>query len=244
MNKATRNMWIVVLCLCLGVLMGAAAGEDSTDSQHEAVAEASDEMDLVVVEEAPPEAKEERAEAKPSKTAVWIPGYWRWDRPGRRYIWVPGVWREPPEGLVWHPGHWDKTDTGWVWIGGHWGKPEGNGLVVLKAAPPPVKVETKPSRPGPDYVWVGGYWRWSGTKYVWQSGRWQRPSASGKVWVAGRYVRRPHGYVYVSGHWDKAVKARVVPAPRVRRPVPPKPPRRPVPPRPPRLPRRPPRPRR
>ena len=72
MNNATRNSWIVVLCLGLAALMGAALAEDSADSEHEAVAEASDEMDLVVVEEAPPEAQEEQAEAKPSKTAVWL----------------------------------------------------------------------------------------------------------------------------------------------------------------------------
>jgi len=242
---------VVLLGLVLACGVPACAEEDlkqedktALTTDHEAVAEAGDDMDLAVVEQEPPEDQTEEVDeaAKPSATAVWIPGYWRWDKAAKQYVWVGGLWREPPPGLVWHPGHWKKTASGWAWIAGHWGKPGEKDLVIVKSAPPPVKVETKPAQPGPGYVWASGHWRWNGTKYVWVSGTWQKPATSKAVWVKGHYVRRPGGYTYVPGHWDHAPRARVVVPPKAKRIAPRlKPPKRPRP-LPPRRPlRRPPR---
>jgi hypothetical protein len=73
--------------------------------------------------------------------------------------------------------------------------------VVVKLKPPALKVEKRPSRPGPDYVWVGGYHRWDGNAYVWEPGKWERPPHEHAVWVAPRWEHRHDGYVFVEGRW-------------------------------------------
>ena len=73
--------------------------------------------------------------------------------------------------------------------------------VVVRIAPPPPIVEHRPVRPGPAYVWTGGYHRWDGARYVWVPGRWAVPPRRGGVWVAGHWRHRRGGYVWVPGHW-------------------------------------------
>jgi hypothetical protein len=46
-------------------------------------------------------------------------------------------------------------------------------------------------RPGPDFVWVGGFWDGSPGHYVWRAGHWDRP---------------PHGHEHgqwIAPHWEK-----------------------------------------
>ena len=187
-----------------------AGAETAATDEHEAVAEGSDDLELVTVETTPPEPQAEKADedSKPSKTAVWVPGYWRWDRVKRKYTWVPGFWREPPTGLVWHEGQWERTDKGWVWVKGHWGAPKEDAPQVIVKTPPPAKTEVKPPKPSPDHEWVPGYWKWNGTEYAWVSGSWKLAPKPDQVWVKAHYVRRPSGYVYVPGHWDHPRKVR------------------------------------
>jgi WXXGXW repeat (2 copies) len=73
--------------------------------------------------------------------------------------------------------------------------------VVVKVRPPALKVEHRPARPGPNYVWVGGYHRWDGNAYVWEPGRWEVPPHEHAVWVAPRWEHRNGGYVFVAGRW-------------------------------------------
>ena len=212
--------WTVLWMLCvfaIGVGGGARGAESGLPGDHEALGEAEDEMDLVVVEAEPPAALEEDPDESPSDGAVWLKGYWRWNPRLKKHEWVRGVWREAPEGLVWHAGHWKRTDKGWVWINGHWGKPDEKDLVVATTAPPPLKVEARPPKPGTNYVWIAGHWKWNGAKYVWAKGTWRATARSGSVWVKGHYRRRPTGYVYVPGHWDYRAQSRVA-----RRPLSPK----------------------
>src|SRR2546426_1096897 len=49
------------------------------------------------------------------------------------------------------------------------------GLVYVDQAPPPRRVEVVPVRPGPEFVWIDGYWGWSGPACAWVPGRWERP---------------------------------------------------------------------
>ena len=72
--------------------------------------------------------------------------------------------------------------------------------VHVRSAPPPARVEVIPVAPAPEYVWVPGYWDWSGTTYVWISGRYVA-AEDGYVWVRPRYVHRANGVVYVRGYW-------------------------------------------
>jgi hypothetical protein len=55
--------------------------------------------------------------------------------------------------------------------------------VIRIAPPPPVRVGVVGVAPGPGYVWIGGYQRWTGSGYVWVAGRWVRPPRAGVVWV-------------------------------------------------------------
>jgi hypothetical protein len=66
--------------------------------------------------------------------------------------------------------------------------------------PPGLRVEVMPGRPGPGYVWMGGYWRWGGRDYVWASGRWARPR-QGRRWEDGRWEQQGHRWVYREGRW-------------------------------------------
>ena len=72
---------------------------------------------------------------------------------------------------------------------------------VIKVRPPAIKVEHRSARPGPNYVWVGGYQRWDGHGYVWEPGRWEVPPHEHAVWVAPRWEHRNGGYVFVAGRW-------------------------------------------
>ncbi len=72
--------------------------------------------------------------------------------------------------------------------------------IGIRIGPPPAPrvVHVTPARPGPDYVWVGGYWYPSGNRYAWHDGYWTREPYAGAHWVAPRY----EGERYYAGHWD------------------------------------------
>jgi hypothetical protein len=70
----------------------------------------------------------------------------------------------------------------------------------VEQPPPAPRVEVVTVAPGPDYYWVGGYWRWNGS-WVWVSGRWVVRPWHGAVWAGGHWDRHGHGYVWVDGHW-------------------------------------------
>ena len=58
-------------------------------------------------------------------------------------------------------------------------------------SPPPARVEYRTVAPAPDYVWVGGAWEWSGSRYNWRPGRWDAPRV-GYVAPARRDDRPSH----------------------------------------------------
>ena len=45
------------------------------------------------VRPAPPVSRVEVKPAKPYKSAVWVPGHWKWKNRRAGYVWVPGHWR-------------------------------------------------------------------------------------------------------------------------------------------------------
>jgi YXWGXW repeat-containing protein len=64
--------------------------------------------------------------------------------------------------------------------------------------PPPRVVRVLPRRPGPEFVWVEGYWYPVGNHYKWHAGYWTRPTYPGARWVP------PHhdGERFFNGYWD------------------------------------------
>lgn len=83
-----------------------------------AVSDAAGSVDVVYVQKAPPKPKKEVRSKKPNKTAIWVPGHWKWN--GRKYVWKSGHWEVKPGGKTWTPGHWEKRGRGWVWVKGRW----------------------------------------------------------------------------------------------------------------------------
>ena len=77
---------------------------------------------------------------------------------------------------------------------------EGVEAVYVETAPPALRVETIPKRPGPKAVWIPGYWKWKGNKYAWVPGHWEK-KPRGSAWVSGHWKKKPRGWVWVPGHW-------------------------------------------
>lgn len=77
----------------------------------------------------------------------------------------------------------------------------GLGVVYVDEAPPPPRVEVIAARPGPEFVWVAGYWSWD-DDYVWVPGHWERPPRRDLHWVSGRWRRGSHHrWYWEPGHW-------------------------------------------
>lgn len=101
------------------------------------------------------------------------------------------------------------------------------GQVVVVRRPPPARVEIITARPGLDYVWIRGYWIWSGNDYQWVDGRWDRPVRPGgddarpdagdargrgnphgasrrrAKWKDGRWRHYRGGWVWEPGGWQR-----------------------------------------
>ena len=84
--------------------------------------------------------------------------------------------------------------------------------IEIGAPPPPRVVAVVPSRPGPEFVWIEGYWYPVGRKYRWHEGYWSRPPYEGARWIAPRhdgeryyvgYWEGDRGRVEHDHHWDK-----------------------------------------
>jgi hypothetical protein len=70
----------------------------------------------------------------------------------------------------------------------------------IRIGPPPQPrvVRVLPPQPGPEFVFVDGYWYPSGRHYKWHEGYWTRPPYEGARWVA------PHhdGQQFFEGYWE------------------------------------------
>jgi hypothetical protein len=75
--------------------------------------------------------------------------------------------------------------------------------VYVRVGPPAPIVEVRAVSPGPKYVWIDGYHRWTGHAYVWVPGRWVVPPHAHAVWVPARWVHDKHGWYVVNGHWHR-----------------------------------------
>jgi hypothetical protein len=72
--------------------------------------------------------------------------------------------------------------------------------IGVRIGPPPPRrvVRVVPQTPGPEYVWVEGYWYPVGRRYKWHEGYWTRPPYPGARWVV------PHhdGERFFEGYWE------------------------------------------
>jgi hypothetical protein len=58
------------------------------------------------------------------------------------------------------------------------------------------------ARPGPEYVWLPGYWTWRDSRYEWMAGQWVVPPHSNAVWIAPHWDTESGGYRYYEGYWN------------------------------------------
>ncbi len=78
----------------------------------------------------------------------------------------------------------------------------GDYATVYPTSPAPEPVpEFRPAAPGYGYVWVDGYWDWSGYDWTWTSGYWA-PQRTGFVYIAPQYVFMGGRPVYYRGYWQ------------------------------------------
>ena len=140
---------------------------------------------------------------------VWVPGSWWWSQPLARYGWVGGAWRHPPPEQPWSPGRWTQVGGRYSWTPGYWAR-HGEVREAIEMAPPPMRVEVRPTAPGADFVWTPGYYAWRGGRYEWSAGNWARPPHPGVTWVEPRYVSSGGRYYLQPGRWDFAPEHRGV----------------------------------
>ena len=77
------------------------------------------------------------------------------------------------------------------------------GTTIVTEAPPALQSEVVLAQPAPNYVWVPGYWTWSGQQqYQWTSGHWAVPPNPGAAWVAPRWEQQGNGYKFTEGYWN------------------------------------------
>ncbi len=77
--------------------------------------------------------------------------------------------------------------------------------VSITTAPPPLPVYVQPVIPGPDYMWVPGYWAWGSFGYYWVPGTWVLAPAVGMLWTPGYWGWNNGIYVWRAGYWGPRV---------------------------------------
>ena len=70
--------------------------------------------------------------------------------------------------------------------------------ISIGPPPPPRVVHARPVSPGPDFMWIEGYWYPVGGHYRWHDGYWTRPPYAGARWILPRHDA---GRFY-EGYWE------------------------------------------
>jgi hypothetical protein len=66
-------------------------------------------------------------------------------------------------------------------------------------------LEEQPPIPGPDYMWIPGYWAWGDDGYYWVSGYWVLPPFFGALWTPGYWGWFGRVCVFHGGYWARHV---------------------------------------
>ena len=73
---------------------------------------------------------------------------------------------------------------------------------VYPAVPPPAPIaEYRSPPPGYGYLWVDGYWDWTGYDWAWSQGYWA-PERVGYVYMRPRYVMDGGRWTYQRSYWN------------------------------------------
>ena len=77
--------------------------------------------------------------------------------------------------------------------------------VSVAFAPPLLPVYAQPICPGPEYIWVPGYWAYGPYGYYWVPGTWVLAPFVGALWTPGYWGWSNAVYVWHSGYWGRHV---------------------------------------
>lgn len=72
----------------------------------------------------------------------------------------------------------------------------------VRVAPPPPRVEYIAPAPAVGYLWIDGYWGWTGHQHEWVPGRWEAPRA-GYRWTPHRWERDGDHWRQHGGRWER-----------------------------------------
>ena len=159
-------------------------------------------------------------ELPPSPSATWVAGHWVQGIAG--WVWVDGTWTvggpsaqpqtppEPPSApanpIPQAPSGPPPAPPAAASVMPAPGTPMppapdmADGTVVAYEPPAPI-VETIPVCPYPDYMWIGGYWGWSGIGWYWHGGHYGRVPYRGAAWVGGGWARSGGRWAWHGGRW-------------------------------------------
>ncbi len=77
--------------------------------------------------------------------------------------------------------------------------------VSVDFAPPPLPIYEQPPIPGPDYIWMPGYWAWGDDDYYWVPGTWVLAPEPGLLWTPAWWGWDNGAYLFHSGYWGPEV---------------------------------------
>jgi hypothetical protein len=82
------------------------------------------------------------------------------------------------------------------------GTASGYAATKPRLGPPLLRVEVITLRPGPNHVWVAGYWKWSGLNYAWSEGRWVKVKPN-RAWAPGKWKQVGSYWAWTPGRWER-----------------------------------------
>ncbi len=78
--------------------------------------------------------------------------------------------------------------------------------VTVTFAPPALPIYIQPLCPGPDYIWVPGYWAWDpDIGYYWVPGTWVLAPFPGALWTPGYWAWDDGVFIWYEGYWGPVV---------------------------------------
>jgi hypothetical protein len=81
------------------------------------------------------------------------------------------------------------------------------GGIFVDFAPPALPYYNQPPCPGPNFIWMPGYWAWGDGGYYWVPGTWVAAPQTGLYWTPGYWAWDGDydAYVWNSGYWAPEV---------------------------------------
>jgi hypothetical protein len=78
----------------------------------------------------------------------------------------------------------------------------GRGFIAVGTPlPPPPYAGPVGVAPGPGYVWINGFYDYSGGSWVWRHGYWAQPPYPNAVWISPFWEHDHDRYRFHRGYW-------------------------------------------